>query len=47
MLEFALLASIFLVVVYIVIDCWVVTPRYFVPLYIAVSILILSLGLTL
>jgi hypothetical protein len=47
MLTFALLASIFLVVLYIVIDCWVITPRYFVPLYIAMSILIVSLSLTL
>jgi hypothetical protein len=45
MQEFALLVSAILVVLYIVIDRWMVTPRYFVPLYIAVSILILGLTL--
>ena len=43
MQEFALLVSTILVVLYTVIDRWVVTPRYFVALYIVVSVLILSL----
>ena len=43
MQEFALLVSTILVVLYTVIDRWVVTPRYFVVLYIVVSVLILSL----
>ncbi|HLB01610.1 MAG TPA: hypothetical protein VJM77_00570 [Nitrospiria bacterium] len=47
MQEFALLVSTILVVLYTVIDRWVVTPRYFVLLYIMVSVLILSLSLTL
>jgi hypothetical protein len=45
MQELALLLSTILVVLYILIDRWFVTPRYFVPLYIAVSILILGLTL--
>ena len=45
MQELALLLSTILVLLYIVIDRWVVTPSYFVPLYIAVSILILGLTL--
>jgi hypothetical protein len=43
MQEFALLVSTILVVLYTVIDRWVVTPRYFVVLYVVVSVLILSL----
>jgi len=43
MQELALLLSTIMVLLYIVIDRWFVTPKYFVPLYIAVSILILGL----
>ncbi|MCI0525862.1 MAG: hypothetical protein L0Y56_00210 [Nitrospira sp.] len=45
MQEFVLFVSSILVALYIVIDLWVVTPKYFVPLYIAVSIVILGLTL--
>ncbi|HLB02636.1 MAG TPA: hypothetical protein VJM77_05840 [Nitrospiria bacterium] len=43
MQELALVLSTLLVLFYIAIDRWLVTPRYFVPLYIAVSILIIGL----
>ncbi|MGH7273541.1 MAG: hypothetical protein ACREIQ_03665 [Nitrospiria bacterium] len=43
MQELALVLSTLLVLFYIVIDHWLVTPRYFAPLYIAVSILIIGL----
>jgi hypothetical protein len=45
MQESALLVSTILLMLYIVIDRWVVTPRYFVLIYIAVAILILGLAL--
>lgn len=45
MRELALALSTLLILFYIVIDRWLVTPRYFVPIYIAVCILLISLTL--
>ncbi len=43
MQEWALGLSLLLVLLYVVIDRWFITPKYFVPFYIAVSMLILGL----
>ena len=36
-----------LFLLYVLIDWWIITPRYFVSLYITASALVLGLGLTL